>query len=183
MLYASTKHKHNYLIFSPFSHLNKLRLKSKALLRQLHFYFFFTAVFPSINPFDALTMFPDRGDSEYFSLDNASLGQCVPWTMRPLDNVSLEQCVPWTMWPWDETSLTDVSRPWTIYSIGWPIDKGWNKIALLKRLLYCTLPFKNLHLPHFSSCSLLLPNLSPLLLFPSRLGMSCCLIQLINVHQ
>jgi hypothetical protein len=31
------------------------------------------------------------------SLDDAFLGRCLAWTMRPLDNVSLWQCVPLTM--------------------------------------------------------------------------------------
>jgi hypothetical protein len=34
--------------------------------------------------------------------DDASLGRCVLWTMRPLDDA-----------PLDDVSLTDMSRPWT----------------------------------------------------------------------
>ncbi len=37
----------------------------------------------------------------FFSLDEVSIGQCVPWTMRTLDNVSLGHCVPWKMCPFD----------------------------------------------------------------------------------
>ncbi len=53
-------------------------------------------------------MFPER-----FSVDNASLGRCVPWTMCPLDDVSLGRCVPWTMCPLDDVSLGRCV-PWTM---------------------------------------------------------------------
>ncbi len=37
--------------------------------------------------------------------DVKSLGQCIPWMMRPLDDASLGWCVPWMMRPLDESSL------------------------------------------------------------------------------
>jgi hypothetical protein len=45
--------------------------------------------------------------------DYASLGRCVPWTMRPLDDSSLGRCVPWTMRPLDDASLGRCV-PWTM---------------------------------------------------------------------
>ncbi len=38
-------------------------------------------------------------------LDVPSLGECVPWTMRPLDDTSLGRCIPWTMRPLDDASF------------------------------------------------------------------------------
>jgi hypothetical protein len=49
-------------------------------------------------------------------LDNASHGQCVPWTMRPLDDASLGRCVPWTMRPLDDASLGQCV-PWTMRQV------------------------------------------------------------------
>jgi hypothetical protein len=54
------------------------------------------------------------------SLVDASLGRCVPWTMRPLDDASLGRRVPWTTRPLNDASfkrksLNDVSRPLTAF--------------------------------------------------------------------
>jgi hypothetical protein len=51
----------------------------------------------------------DRCVPEQKVSDVPSLGQCVPWTMRPLDDASLGPRVPWTMRPLYVASLTDVS--------------------------------------------------------------------------
>ncbi len=51
-------------------------------------------------------------------LDDASLGQCVPWTEHPLVNASLER---------DVASITDVSRSWTTsryFSLLYTIPSG-----------------------------------------------------------
>jgi hypothetical protein len=50
---------------------------------------------------------PDRCVPEQKVSDVPSLGQCVPWTMRPLG-----RCVPWTMRPLDDASLGH-RVPWT----------------------------------------------------------------------
>jgi hypothetical protein len=66
---------------------------------------------------NSMTLCP-RDVLERFSLDYASLGQCVPWTMCSLDNVPLGQCVPWTMCPLDNASRGQCVPwkcvPWTI---------------------------------------------------------------------
>jgi hypothetical protein len=33
------------------------------------------------------------------------IGQCVPWTKRPLDSASHRQCVPWSVRPLEDTPL------------------------------------------------------------------------------
>jgi len=54
---------------------------------------------------------PDRCFSKHLFLDDASLGRCVSWTMRPLDDSS--QCVPWTMRPLYDATLGRCD-PWTM---------------------------------------------------------------------
>jgi hypothetical protein len=44
--------------------------------------------------------------------DDASLGRCVPWTIRPLDDATLGRCILWTMPSLDDASIGRCDQWW-----------------------------------------------------------------------